>query len=119
MKTFICALSILVVLSCAVTINAFYVQKHADELAAAIEALPDTPETADIAPIRAKWETLEPIVGFTISHKETDQLRDALTELESHQATGETREYHATRERLLNLVHRLSESEGFSVRSIF
>ena len=40
MKAFLCALSVLVLLSCAVAINAIYVQTKTDALADAIQNLP-------------------------------------------------------------------------------
>lgn len=119
MKAFICALSVLVLLSCAVTVNAMYVQKKTDALADAIQNLPEEAEEANITDIRTMWNAIEPVISYSVSHKETDQIADTLTEMESHQSTGEIKEYRAARERLLELVRRLSESEGFSIKSIF
>lgn len=119
MKAFICALSVLILLSLAVTVNAIYVQKQTDALTNEIQRLPQEANKADLAGIREKWDTIEPVISYSVSHKELDQIADALADLESHQITGEEKEYHAARERLLELVRRLSESEGFSIKSIF
>lgn len=119
MKAFICALSVLIILSFAVTANAIYVQKQTNALTNEIENLPTEIDNANLAGIREKWNKIEPIISYSVSHKELDQIADALTDLESHYSTGEAKEYHAARERLLELVRRLSESEGFSLKSIF
>lgn len=119
MKAFLCALSVLVLLSCAVAINAVYVQTQTDALADAIQNLPSEAEKANLDNIRAQWDKLEPVISYSVSHKEADRIADALTDLESHQKTGEVKEYHAAREQLLELVRRLSESEGISLKSIF
>lgn len=119
MKAFLCAMSVLVFLSCAVTVNAIYVQTKTDALADAIQSLPTEAEKANLDDVRAKWDKLEPVISYSVSHKETDQIADALADLESHQKTGEAKEYHAAREQLLELVRRLSESEGVSIKSIF
>lgn len=119
MKAFLSALSVLVLLSCAVTVNSIYVQAKTEALANAIENLPTKPEEAELGDVRTKWDKLEPVISYSVSHKETDQIADALADLESHQKTGEEKEYHAAREQLLELVRRLSESEGASIKSIF
>ena len=119
MKAFICALSVFLLLSCAVTINAIYVQKETEQLADIVESLSEEIEYGDITQIREKWEHLEPIISYSVSHKETDQIADALAALESYQSTGEEKEYHAARQQLLDLVRRLSQSEGFSIKNIF
>ena len=119
MKAFVCALSVLIILSLAVTANAIYVQKQTIALTDEIEKLPAEIENANLTDIRKKWDKIEPIISYSICHKELEQIADALADLESHHSTGETKEYHAARERLLDLVRRLSESEGFSLKSIF
>lgn len=119
MKAFICALSVMIILSFAVAINAIYVQKQTNALTNEIENLPLEIDNANLTDIRKKWNEIEPIISYSVSHKELDQIADALTDLESHYNTGATKEYHATRKRLLELVRRLSESEGFSLKSIF
>ncbi len=119
MKAFVCALSVLIILSFAVTANAIYVQKQTNALTDEIENLPTEVENANLTGIRKEWDKIEPIISYSVSHKELDQIADALADLESHHSTGEAKEYHAARERLLELVRRLSESEGFSLKSIF
>lgn len=119
MKAFICALSVFVLLSCMVTINAIYVQKETGQLADIVESLPEEAEDGNITQIREKWKHMEPIISYSVSHKETDQIADALAALESYQSTGEEKEYHAARQKLLDLMRRLSQSEGFSIKNIF
>lgn len=119
MKAFLCALSVFILLSCIVTVNAIYVQRKTDDLADTIDALPQNASEQDIDRIREKWETLEPTINYSVSHGETDQITDALAELEAYRGTEETEKYHAARQRLLDLMHRLSKSEGFSFDNIF
>ena len=77
MKAFVCALSVLIILSLAVTANAIYVQKQTIALTDEIEKLPAEIENANLTDIRKKWDKIEPIISYSISHKELDQIADA------------------------------------------
>ncbi len=79
MKAFACALSVLIILSLAVTANAIYVQKQTIALTDEIEKLPAEIENANLTDIRKKWDKIEPIISYSVSHKELDQIADALS----------------------------------------
>lgn len=118
MKTFIGSLITLAVLIICVTLNCLYIESCAGELTEILEDMPETAEEADISPLREKWDGCKKIIGLTVSHRETDEIDDTISQIESYIESRNDSSYRASLTTLGCQIERLSQSEALSLDRI-
>lgn len=65
-----------------------------------------------------KWKESRPVIHFLAGHEEADQIDAILTELQIRFVTHDTTGYLVARERLLQSLSRLADSESLTFDSV-
>ncbi len=106
-----------------VAVNAIYVNHIADELAAALDELPDLPDPAttpeEVAEIRRLLRRHETCLSLSVNYTLPDRILESLSAMEEHAQLGDRFQYAATRAILRDLCEDLARAERFRVENIF
>lgn len=119
MKTFIVSLVTLAILIVCVTLNCIFVQRSVDDLSRAVEALPDDAATAVLDELSGKWDKCKTWISVSVSHRETDDIDDSISQLEVHIKEKNQSAYASAVASLKCQLSRLAESETLSPGRIF
>lgn len=119
MKSFICSLLTLAVLTAVVITNCIYVKGCAEELMSLADGLQYDSPSSDIARIKDRWDSCKKLISLSVDHKETDEIDDTLSKLETHAQLGALSAFASELTALKCQLQRLAESESFSPDRIF
>lgn len=132
MKTFILSLVVFALILGTLFLTGRYLFNRTDELESAAKSLPRfTASDAEIRPdsenvefmealnqFSSVWESARKPIHFIIGHDEADRIEDTFYELRVRYAMHDTAGYMSAREKLLNAISRLADSESFSFDTI-
>ncbi len=119
MKAFICGLTTLALLICAVFANTVFISKKTDIMIDRITSLPDSTDNADLSPLLFEWDSIRALISLTVHRENVDDIDDTLEQLELSVALGHELSYRSYKTKLLCTTKRLKKTESFSLSRIF
>ncbi len=121
MKTFVCTLAALIIITGGVVLNSLYISDFTDEMTSIAESLPDEPsdKSASLAcELRKKLEENENILLMTVNHNEIELIDLRITEIITRCETGDRENYSFAVKAFLTEIEELKKSEAVSWESI-
>lgn len=126
MRTFILALVVFFLIVGILIFTGKYLIGKTTALTDAAKSLPiitgDSPSQQNIAAALENfnqiWKSTRKAVHFLVGHEEADKIDDTLSELQIRWLTHDAPGYMAAREKLLQSITRLADSESFSFDTV-
>ncbi len=127
MRTFLLSLAVFCLILGVLVFTGRYLVRKTAEVSTAANNLPtSSPDEefpreearAALRDLTTAWQSARKAIHFLVGHEEVDKIDDYLTELQIRALTRDVAEYMSVREKLLQSLTRLAESETFSFDTV-
>jgi len=124
MKTFILALTILLLTTAFILWDAWYVCHTCKELLSLLTVLPDAQDnmnefSASWLSMQHKWKKCSPYFRFLLGHETTDKIDDLIETTAIRYINGDISAYLSDRTLLKNAINAIREGEKIHISNIF
>ncbi len=127
MRTFFLSLAVFCLIIGILIFTGRYLIKQTEELSEAANSLPIITEekplpqneiNTALRKLTETWHSAKKAIHFLVGHDEADKIDDNLAELRIRAVTHDTAGYMTAREKLLQSLTRLADSESFSFDTV-
>jgi|GEM_PF-3589853 len=123
MKLHTVAILLLLCIGLLVTANALFITKTADAYTAAVNALPEAENVrtlyAEVARLRAEYDSFETLWSLSVSHDDLMNIRTAFADLEGAARAGDTVAFVQAKSRLTDALEHLRRLSALNFYSVF
>lgn len=128
MKTFICALAVVCILTGAVVLNMLSINRSVDEMLDIASSVPghDGDIADDFSDVAEKVEKLWKLwdkkitkLAYTVGYDDINRADDAMSELYTSYITKSKEGFITARLKFIDAVRRIKQMENFNLHSIF
>ncbi len=128
MKTFICALIIVCILTGCVVLNMTALNRMIDKMLDIAYDFPETPDGIrddfsdigdDVEKLWKLWDKNIVKISYTISYEDINRADDAINELYTSYITGTKDTFITSRMKAIDALRRIRQMENFNLQSLF